>query len=370
MALLQDLEPPSSEERDGVKNLEKQTQTTIEKNAKAFGADLDNDFKPPIQRLSFLWSKCLNLLNQIGETALNIKNSIPKLKYGFKFFFSSAKYLPHYGLLLLLGVVLATNLTESAKAYALANNLIEVNPSDEAAIVQTIDQFTILTGNETEAVTRANQVQTSVDGFVASTGSPDTFITEREEPLPDNSQGTVYYLIRGGDTLSRLTIKFGVSAATLKYVNDLTSVDQLKVGFRLKVPIRGYAVSASVIAAKQKTATAAATKKTTQIAKQYYGTVNGVRYIEKSWGQCYTYVTSLGYNVGGHYLARWIPTNSSVPRAGGLVVTFESWAGHVAVVTSVNSDGTFNLRERNYVSGWITERTLHSNDAKIKGFVN
>ncbi|MBR1850974.1 MAG: transglycosylase SLT domain-containing protein [Bacteroidales bacterium] len=49
-----------------------------------------------------------------------------------------------------------------------------------------------------------------------------------------SSGGTVYYTVRSGDTLSKIASKYGISVATLKKRNGLSS-DRIRVGQRLKI---------------------------------------------------------------------------------------------------------------------------------------
>jgi surface antigen len=57
------------------------------------------------------------------------------------------------------------------------------------------------------------------------------------------------------------------------------------------------------------------------------------------------------------------------PRAGAVVVTRESWAGHVGYVEEVSGD-TFTISEMNF-RGWarVSTRTLDANDKVIIGFI-
>jgi hypothetical protein len=66
-------------------------------------------------------------------------------------------------------------------------------------------------------------------------------------------------------------------------------------------------------------------------------------------------------------LARNWPTNSSVPVAGGVVVTWESRAGHVGYILAVTTT-TITITEANYSHCKLTTRTLNINDKRIKGF--
>ena len=220
--------------------------------------------------------------------------------------------------------------------------------------------------------------------------------SNRQIDEPERQQAT--YTVQKGETVTQIASKFNLHVASILDANGMKPEDLNKIqpGSVLNIPSSDTSSSNDWLVAinrieeeqkqkeeqaRQQAAATAAKKKqrvassSTNASTEYTGgrSVNGVRYVRAANSnemQCYTYVVSQGYAVGGHMLARWIPTNSSTPRAGGLVVTSESWAGHVAIITSVNGDGTFNIRESNYVRGLITERTLSSNSGKIIGYVN
>jgi LysM repeat protein len=61
---------------------------------------------------------------------------------------------------------------------------------------------------------------------------------------------------------------------------------------------------------------------------------------------------------------------SRTPSAGAIMVSSESWWGHVAIVEKVNSDGTFTVSEMNY-RGWAkkSSRVIDSHSRAIKGFI-
>lgn len=366
MALLDEIEPPSyTNTSDKTKIL---TKTSKNKH------QLTSYIKLFLAKSSDLTR------NLSGNVKASLDNSVKSVRN----FILSNKYLPHFAVLVLGILVAVTNLGEKLHANAYYQIIASTGPDTEYAVASTADHFMPLLSDGSTVVQKAIAASASSDGFASATGPVATVITDREAPLPDNSVQTVKYTVASGDTLSGLGMKFDVKLATLKYLNDLDSVDAIKPGMELKIPPKGYEVSATAIAKKEKDKKAklAAAQRSTVArnststrsnSTQHVATINGVRYVRRANGnemQCYTYVTSLGYPVGGHGLARFIPTNSSTPRAGGLVVTYESWAGHVAVVTGVNGDGTFNIRESNYTHGWITERTMSVGDRGIKGFVN
>jgi len=77
-------------------------------------------------------------------------------------------------------------------------------------------------------------------------------------------------------------------------------------------------------------------------------------------GYWYANAAAQGYPVG--------PT----PKVGSIMVTWESWAGHVAYVEAVNPDGSWMVSEMNWVAfDVIDERTIKPGQlgAKLVGFI-
>jgi len=77
-------------------------------------------------------------------------------------------------------------------------------------------------------------------------------------------------------------------------------------------------------------------------------------------GYWYANASAQGYPVG--------PT----PKVGSIMVTWESWAGHVAYVESVNADGSWVVSEMNWIAfNVINERTIKPGQlgGKLVGFI-
>jgi LysM repeat protein len=77
-------------------------------------------------------------------------------------------------------------------------------------------------------------------------------------------------------------------------------------------------------------------------------------------GYWYANASAQGYPVG--------PT----PKPGAIMVTWESWAGHVAYVEAVNPDGSWVVTEMNYVGfGVISQRTIKPGQlgGRLVGFI-
>ncbi len=77
-------------------------------------------------------------------------------------------------------------------------------------------------------------------------------------------------------------------------------------------------------------------------------------------GYWYANASAMGYAVG--------PT----PKVGSIMVTWESWAGHVAYVEAVNPDGSWVVSEMNWVAfDVIDQRTINPGQlgSKLVGFI-
>jgi LysM repeat protein len=77
-------------------------------------------------------------------------------------------------------------------------------------------------------------------------------------------------------------------------------------------------------------------------------------------GYWYANASAQGYPVG--------PT----PKVGAIMVTWESWAGHVAYVEAVNPDGSWVVSEMNYIAfNVINERTIKPGQlgGRLVGFI-
>lgn len=162
------------------------------------------------------------------------------------------KNSPHIIILTLTLIVMFSNIIVRSAKADLSLNIAD--PGDEIAISSSLDKFTSLIPEDGKAVEDAYFA--SSEEYSDIGGPITTNITEREEPLPDNSTETVYYTVKDGDTLTGLGWKFGVKIDTLRYLNKLSNVDMIKPAQKLKIPPEGYEVAAKTIVAWEKSLTA------------------------------------------------------------------------------------------------------------------
>ena len=170
-------------------------------------------------------------------------------------------------------------------------------------------------------------------------------------------------------------MRFNVKISSLQFANSLSNANLIKPGDTLKIPPDGWEPTASQLAAANKATAAKTTTKNTKgivVDVKAGSSNNGYPYgyctyyvatrraVPSSWGNAGQWLGSAqraGYSTG------------STPVAGAIVVTRESWWGHVAYVESVDGD-SFTVAEMN-VKGWgVTDRrTISIGDSVIKGFV-
>lgn len=365
MALLQDVDPLPSGQKEKTKNLHT--------------ASIQN---------------YLHLKDKIFLATETLKKMVSALNIFFdltKKFVTEGKYLPHVAVIILALIVATTNLTQKIAAANNSSEFVNINPEDQIAVSGSVDYYTALISNDSEAASKAVLASSMSDGFISNIGTVETNITNREEPsvLPSNESKTVQYTVQNGDTLSGLGMKFDVKIASIKYVNNIDNEDNIKPGQSLKIPPKGYEASSAQIAKQDKerkaklalasrntvtrsssSSRATGSAKTVNISPgsrangypygwcTYY--VATRRYVPSSWGNARNWLSSAkraGYATG------------SEPTEGAVMVTSESGYGHVAYVESVNG-GSVTVAEMNY-EGWgvTSRRTISAGSGVIRGYV-
>lgn len=128
----------------------------------------------------------------------------------------------------------------------------------------------------------------------------------------------------------------------------------------------------TVAAAKAEAERQARLKKISAARKSSYSNIptmesGNITVLYSDAGQCVPFARAYsGIQISG--TAKNIPINSSTPEVGAVVITYESGAGHAAVVTGISGD-ILEVIERNFEPGKVTKRKLSINSGLIKGFV-
>lgn len=326
---------------------------------------------------SFLahWSGILNK-KSLTRTTNKVVSQINLAKN----FVVEKRFLPHITILL-LGLIVAFCNVLVAQGSSDLYNLIPANPGSQVAIAKSLDSYTNLISNDSGAVekiiTTSNDASSNFDlGSKLTT----TEVTDRSVPASQESSGprkkTITYTVNPGETLSGLSMKFNVKVSSIQYSNNLSNIDLIKPGDKIKIPPEGYVPTAKEITAQKKKNTNVSSS-TSGLKKIISNVLPGRKNNGYPYGWCTYYVATrravpTGFGNGGAWLSSakrsgW--STGSTPIPGAIVVTRESWLGHVAYVESV-SGNSFTISEMNY-KGWgiTSSRSMSISDGAIKGFI-
>lgn len=248
---------------------------------------------------------------------------------------------------------------------------------------------------------------------------------------PEENGGVDVYTVKDGDTVSTIAQEYSITINTILWANDIDDVDEIKPGDKIFIlPIAGLThivkkgetlenIATEYKAEKdkiisfndnipangeiqegqeitipggQKEIPVTAEEDTTSgINRRTYATpeggdpkVSGLKKLDGKagtghkfpYGYCTWYVAQKRYVPWGGNAGTWLynakangyKTGKS-PAVGAIMVSSESWWGHVGIVESVGK-GTITISEMNY-KGWAktSKRTISTNSRVIKGFI-
>jgi len=157
-----------------------------------------------------------------------IRNRTPD---GLKDF--TAKFLlPYSGIIVIATIVLVSNFAHASETtYVLESNeeVMDLDPVEVANVVGVVNPYT--PNYEEDSVQVALAMKDT-----AYLGKPVITETAKTEiPQEGERKSTIVYTVEGGDTLSSIGWKYGLTIATIKAVNILSS-DAIKPGQQLKLP--------------------------------------------------------------------------------------------------------------------------------------
>jgi surface antigen/LysM repeat protein len=243
---------------------------------------------------------------------------------------------------------------------------------------------------------------------------------------PEEDGGVAIYEVRNGDTVSAIAASYKISINTILWANEMDNVDEIMPGDKIFIlPISGFSYTVKKgddidsISKKYKTnkekiiafnnlpangeleegeeimlpdgekevprPTVQSSQSGLGIAARPYqsfetsgktvggATGGGHRF---PYGYCTWYVASRKNIPWGGNAGTWLYhakaagyATGKAPRPGSIMVSSESWWGHVAIVESV-SGGSFTISEMNY-RGWgkKSTRTIPIGSRVVKGFI-
>ncbi len=237
----------------------------------------------------------------------------------------------------------------------------------------------------------------------------------QNSPVTSMSQeprtGIISYTVQEGDTISSIAASFGISVNTLLWANNLKETSIIRPSDELTVlPMTGVihrvksdqtvgwianyydADSEEIIAANELLADGSiqigeklvipdgrmpAPVAPTYVAQKSYitGAGTGKSHIFP-YGQCTWYVAQKIIIPWSGHAKSWLANaraygrqTGATARVGSIIVTRESWYGHVGYVEAVNN-GWVTFSEMNHV-GWGIKnvRTLSASDWRIRGYI-
>jgi peptidoglycan DL-endopeptidase CwlO len=247
---------------------------------------------------------------------------------------------------------------------------------------------------------------------------------------PEENGGVKIYEVKPGDTVSGIAAANNITTNTILWANDLDNVDSIMPGDKIFIlPIAGLSYTIQKgdnidsIASKYKTnkekiiafndlpadgalkegdniiipdgqkevPQQSQNSDSSGLQRRQYATstggtpaISGFRMLSGKagtghkfpYGYCTWYVAQKRYVPWGGNAGTWLYNAKSAgyqtgraPRVGAIMVSSESWWGHVAIVESIGS-GTFTISEMNY-KGWgkVDRRVVQTSSRIVKGFI-
>lgn len=189
--------------------------------------------------------------------------------------------------------------------------------------------------------------------------------------LPVNG---VAHQVKEGETLEAIVQKYQADLGQAMAYNKLINASDIEEGQILIIP-GGKKTEPKLKPKPRPTYLASAPTRRYSPTRTTYVS-SGRRYVGGT-GWCTSYANyKTGRNIRGN-AGTWLSGArakgyeiGNTPKPGAIIVTNESWWGHVGIVESVNGDGTITISEQNYKGyGVVSGRTLSAGDRRIKGYV-
>jgi len=183
------------------------------------------------------------------------------------------------------------------------------------------------------------------------------------------------YTVKKGDDIDSIAKKYKADKEKIITYNDLPANGDLKEGEEVMIPDGKKDVP---IPAPQPSSPQITTRPYESFSTpgKQVGPATGNGHVFP-YGYCTWYVAQKRNIPWSGNAGTWLYhaksmgyATSRTPSVGAIMVSSESWWGHVAIVEKVNSNGTFTISEMNY-KGWAKKstRTIDSKSRVIKGFI-
>lgn len=186
----------------------------------------------------------------------------------------------------------------------------------------------------------------------------------------------VQHVVKDGDTIDTIAKKYEAEREKIIAFNELPADGRIKIGEELIIPDgqkedpRPVVTPRSLLTQRNYYSSDSATRESSLIDNNPKG---GHSF---PGGQCTWYVAQSKYVPWGGNAGTWLYNSRAygaktgkTPKKGAIIVTSESWYGHVGIVTKVKGDSV-TIREMNYRGPWVAStRTLSAKSRVIKGYI-
>lgn len=262
-------------------------------------------------------------------------------------------------------------------------------------------------------------------------GSHGQMLAASDSPVlkdPEEDGGVKIYEVEEGDTASSIAMAYGITVNTILWANDIDDINSIMPGDKIFIlPVAGLSYTIKkgdslksiakeyeadegkiiafndlpangkieagqeIIIPDGKKEVLQSSVSSSTISRRQYATSSGGAPAVSGWkklegkagkghsfpyGYCTWYASQKRYVPWGGNAGTWLYhaktsgyKTGKVPKRGAIIVTSESWWGHVGIVEKV-SKGTVTISEMNH-RGWgkVTRRTLSSKSRAIKGYI-
>ncbi len=183
------------------------------------------------------------------------------------------------------------------------------------------------------------------------------------------------YTVKKGDTLDDIAKEYKAQKEQIIAFNDLPANGEIEKGQELMIPGGEKEIEVQIQDTSSSMGIAAREYESFQsVGKKLSGKAGtGHKF---PYGYCTWYVSQRKYVPWGGNAGTWLYNARSMgystgkkPQAGAIIVTSESWWGHVGIVEKV-SGSTITISEMNH-QGWGVKstRTLNTKNRVIKGYI-
>ena len=183
------------------------------------------------------------------------------------------------------------------------------------------------------------------------------------------------YKIKSGDNIDSIAKKYEADKEKIIAFNELPANGELKEGEEIVIPGGKKEVPRTIAPSTGSYGIAARPYQSFQSSGKILSGKAGTGH-KFPYGYCTWYVAQRRYVPWGGNAGTWLYhakaagySTGRKPRVGSIMVSSESWWGHVAIVEKI-SGGMITISEMNY-KGWAKKstRTLSASSRVIKGFI-